>query len=383
MQQTVHGQWDKRFDGVADALADEIAKGDELGASIAVDLDGELVVDIWGGHADRAATIPWAEHTIVNFWSCSKTLTALAALILVDRGQLDPFAPVAAYWPEFGANGKQDIEIRHLLAHTSGVSGWEAPFGIDDIYDWTAATERLAKQEPWWAPGTASGYHALNYGHLIGEVVRRITGSSLKDFIRDEIATPLQADVQLGARPEDTHRIAELVPPPPLDLPLDLLPADHPLIKTFGPLLGTTADFAAVAETDGWRRADIGGANGHGNARALARALSPISRGGAAHGVQLLRPETIDLIFSEQVDGTDVVLMVPLRFGIGFGLPSAAFPAFPEGRICFWGGWGGSMAVMDTDRRATITYVMNKMGPGTTGTERTNRYATAIYEALG
>ncbi|KUI05753.1 serine hydrolase domain-containing protein [Mycobacterium sp. IS-3022] len=382
MHNVIDGQWDNRFDKVAEALADEITKGEELGASIAVDIDGESVVDIWGGHADRAKTTPWVRDTIVNFWSCSKTLTALAALMVVDRGQLDPHAPVADYWPEFAANGKQDIEVRHLLAHTSGVSGWEAPFGLEDMYDWDSSTSRLAGQAPWWPPGTASGYHALNYGHLIGEVIRRVTGKTLKEFVRDEIATPLNADVQIGAAREDDHRIAELIPPPPLDLPYDLLPQDHPMIKTFG-TIRPDQDVASFAETVAWRRADIGGANGHGNARGLARALSPISLGGKANGAQLLAPATIELIFDEQSNGPDQVLMIPLRFGIGFGLPCpASVPAIPEGKICFWGGWGGSMAVMDVDRRTTLTYVMNRMGPGTTGTDRTNRYAKLVYEAL-
>ncbi|KUH80068.1 MULTISPECIES: serine hydrolase domain-containing protein [unclassified Mycobacterium] len=382
MHNVIDGNWDSRFDKVAEALADEITKGEELGASIAVDIDGESVVDIWGGHADRAKTTPWGRDTIVNFWSCSKTLTALAALMVIDRGQLDPYARVADYWPEFAANGKQDIEVRHLLAHTSGVSGWEAPFGLEDMYDWDSSTSRLAGQALWWPPGTASGYHALNYGHLVGEVIRRVTGKTLKEFVRDEIATPLDADVQIGTAPEDDHRIAELIPPPPLDLPYDLLPQDHPMIKTFG-TIRPDQDVASIAETVAWRRADIGGANGHGNARGLARALSPISLGGKANGVQLLAPATIDLIFDEQSNGPDQVLMIPLRFGIGFGLPCpASVPAIPEGNICFWGGWGGSMAVMDVDRRTTLTYVMNRMGPGTTGTERTNRYANLVYEAL-
>jgi CubicO group peptidase (beta-lactamase class C family) len=383
VNEVIQGHWTKEFEAVADALADEITKGEELGASIAVDIDGELVLDIWGGHADRARTVPWAENTIVNFWSCTKTLTALAALILVDRGLLDPFAPVADYWPEFAENGKQDIEVRHLLAHTSGVSGWEMPFEIDDIYDWDKATAHLARQAPWWPPGSGSGYHAMNYGHLIGEVLRRITGRTLKQFVADEIAGPLEADVQIGAAPEDEHRIAELIPPPPLDLPYDALPQDHPMLKTFA-TFRAAPDFAAIAETAAWRGADIGGANGHGNARALARALSPISLGGKANGVQLLTPNTIDLIFDEQSNGIDQVLFTPLRFGIGFGLPKPeGVPAIPEGRICWWGGWGGSAIVMNPDHRATFAYVMNRMGPGTVGTDRTNRYARLIYDALG
>jgi CubicO group peptidase (beta-lactamase class C family) len=379
----VNGHCDSRFREVADALADELRSGEELGAGIAVDVDGELVVDIWGGHADKAKSVEWSQNTIVNLFSSTKPVTALAALILVDRGQLDPFAPVAKYWPEFAQNGKQDVEVRHLLAHTSGVSGWEAPFAIEDMYDWEKSTAHLARQAPWWPPGTASGYHAVNYGHLIGEVIRRVTGKSLKQFVREEIAAPLDADIQIGALPEDDGRIAELIPPPPLEVPLDALPEDHPARKTFASF-PPDASGAEVASSTAWRRADIGAANGHGNARSLARALSPISLGGKANGVQLLSPDTIDLIFQEQAHGLDLVIFIPLRFGIGFGLPEPqGLPNIPDEKICFWGGWGGSMVLMNPDRRATIAYAMNKMGPGTTGTERTNRYARLIYEALG
>lgn len=383
MTDVVQGHWEARFDPLASALAEEIAGGEELGASIAVNVDGELVADVWGGHADHAKSAPWQENTIVNFWSCTKPLTALAALILIDRGVLDPYSPVSSYWPEFAANGKEAIEVRHLLSHTSGVSGWEAPFGVEDVYDWEKATAQLASQAPWWEPGVASGYHALTYGHLIGEVVRRITGETLKDFVRTQIAEPLGADVQIGARPDDDHRIAELMPPPPRDLGLARLAPDHPAVKTFA-AFPPGAYGVALAETAPWRAADIGGANGHGNARGLVAALSPIALGGTANGVRLLSPETIGLIFDEQAHGVDQVLFVPLRFGIGFGLPSPeSVPAIPDGRVCWWGGWGGSLVAMDTDRRATFAYVMNKMGPGTTGNARTNRYARLIDEALG
>ena len=380
MSHVTHGRCDSRFAKLRAALAEELADGEELGAAIAVDIDGDTVVDIWGGHADAARTREWGQDTIVNLWSSTKPLTSLAALILADRGLLDVFAPVATYWPEFAANGKQDIEVRHVLSYTSGVSGWEAPFTIDDVYDWSKATAQLARQKPWWPPGTASGYHLLNYGHLVGEIVRRITGRTLKEFVRAEIAGPLGADIQIGARDQDEERIAEVIPPPPLEIPLDVLPKDSPMFKTFSapPMVG-----AEIAHTAAWRRADIGGANGHGNARSLARALSPISLGGRVAGVQLLNPATIDLIFQEQSNGIDHVLAVPLRMGVGFGLPEpATFPMIPEGRICFWGGWGGSAAVMNPDRGATFAYVMNKMGPGTTGSKRTQRYTRLFYDAL-
>src|SRR3954447_6614799 len=281
----VSGHCDTRFAPVRDALSEQLASGEELGASIVVDLDGETVVDVWGGWRDAERSVPWTQDTIVNVWSTTKTVTALAALVLVDRGLLDPYAPVAKYWPEFGTNGKQDIEVRHVLSHTSGVSGWEAPFTFDDLYDWDKATSQLAKQAAWWPAGTASGYHMLNLGHLVGEMVRRVTGTSLKEFVRQEIAEPLGADIQIGARPQDDARIAELLPPPPLELPLHLLGEDSPMLKTFSAPV-TDADMAALANSTPWRRAEIGAANGHSNARSLARALSPISLGGKANGVQ-------------------------------------------------------------------------------------------------
>src|SRR5215218_9221253 len=215
----VHGSCDDRFSGVREALARNL-EADELGASIAVDLDGETVVDLWGGYRDAEHTTPWAEDTIVNVWSTTKTVLNLAALMLVDRGVLDPFSPVAKYWPEFAANGKENIEVRHLMSHTSGVSGWEQPFVAEDMYDWNTSTSRLAAQAPWWEPGTASGYHANNQGHLVGEVIRRITGKHLKQFVAEEIAGPLGADFQIGAVEADWGRIAPVVPPPPL--PFDL-----------------------------------------------------------------------------------------------------------------------------------------------------------------
>jgi len=379
----IAGHCDRRFADLAAALADEITTGGELGAAIAIDIDGEMVVDMWGGYVDQAKTRQWNQDTIVNVFSSTKNVTALAALLLIDRGSLDPYAPVAKYWPEFGANGKQDVEVRHVLSHTSGVSGWEMPFSVEEVYDWEKSTARLAAQAPWWAPGTASGYHAMTSGHLIGEIVRRITGMTLKEFVREEIAKPLGADIQIGARPEDDSRIAELIPPPPLDIPLDAMPEDHPMRKTFA-WMAPNSEAALTAQTTAWRRADIGSANGHGNARSLVRSLSAISLGGKINGLQFLRPETIDLIFQEQANGIDLVLGMPVRWGIGYALPKPeAVPDIPHGRIGYWGGWGGSMVVMDLDRRMTFAYVMNKMGQVTVaGSDRSQKYARLIYQAV-
>ena len=223
---------------------------------------------MWGGFRDEARTTPWDEHTITNVWSSTKTVTSLAALMLVDRGELDVDQPVAKYWPEFAANGKQDVLVRHLMSHTSGVSGLDQPVAVEVLYDWEQATSRMAAQAPWWEPGTASGYHALNHGHLVGEIVRRITGQSLKQFVAEEIAGPLGADFQIGAAESDWGRIAPVVPPPPL--PIDLAGARAWTARRSRRSPGRSR-CADDANTPGWRRADIGAANGHGNARSVAR----------------------------------------------------------------------------------------------------------------
>jgi len=375
----IHGTFDSRFGAIADLLSASIDAGTDIGASVAVTIDGAPVVDIWGGWADEAKTTPWEENTITNVWSTTKTMMALSALVLVDRGELDVYAPVAKYWPEFAANGKENVEVRHLLSHTSGVSGWAQPIVVDDIYDWEKSTAKLAAQEPWWEPGTQSGYHALNQGHLVGEVIRRITGKKLGQFFADEIAGPLNIDFHIGLAPSEFHRIANVIPPPPLPIDFATLDMNSVLVKTFtGPAPGAEASW-----TSEWRQADIGAANGHGNARSVARAQSIVANGGEIDGVRLLSPATIDLIFDQQASGMDLVLGIDSTFGIGYGLPGASYPYFPEGKICFWGGWGGSVIIVDVGRRMTISYMMNRMDAGLVGDVRGENLVRAAYAAVG
>jgi CubicO group peptidase (beta-lactamase class C family) len=250
---------------------------------------------------------------------------------------------------------------------------------VEEMYDWEASTAKLAAQAPWWEPGSASGYHAANQGHLIGEIVRRVSGKPLKAFVAEEIAGPLGADFQIGALERDWDRIAPVVPPPPLPIDFDALDHNSPIYKTFtGPLLD-----ASYANTPAWRQADMGATNGHGNARSVARILRVLSLGGGADGTRLLSPETIELIFDEQSHGPDLVLLAPLRFGIGWALPETeTVPYISQGRCCFWGGWGGSLIVCDLDRRLTISYMMNNMAAGIIGSERSEAYVRAVYGCL-
>ena len=352
------GTCSARFDPLRELFAAKLESGEDLGASLAVNIDGEMVVDLWGGWADEARTVPWTENTITNVFSTTKTMTSLAALVLVDRGELDLDANVAAYWPEFAARGKAGIKVRHLLSHTSGVSGWDQPITLEDLYDWDKSTALLAAQAPWWEPGTASGYHALNYGHLIGEVIRRITGQRLGEFFAAHIAGPLGADFHIGLPPSEFHRVANVVPPPARRC-RPTRPQLDPNSVAFKTLTNPTMHADRKRSwTERWRRADIGAGNGHGNARSVVRLQSAVACGGEVDGVRLLSPQTIDRIFEVQSNGIDLVLGIPLKCGVGYGL----LP--PEGRVCSWGGTGGSLVIIDVDRRMTFAYVMNKMAPG-------------------
>jgi len=377
----VQGFCDARFKEVQQLLQTFVTSGEEVGASIAVNIKGRNVVDIWGGYADEDLSHPWEKDTIVNLFSTTKTVTALAALMLIDKGQLEIDANVSQYWPEFAVNGKQDVKVRHILSHRSGLSGWEETTTLESICDFEKAASSLARQAPWWTPGTASGYHSFTWGFLIGELVRRITVKTLKQFISEEIAAPLGADYQLGVLEKDLPRLADIIPFPPGKEPPKLEP-DSVAAKT---LANPPAD-PKMANSAAWRNAELGAANGHGNARSVARTLSAITLGGEIDGIRLLSSKTVDLIFQAQGHGVDLVVGIPLRFGIGYGITGDGETFvddwIPRGRVCYWGGWGGSLVIMDLDRKVTIAYAMNKMENVGLGNTRTKMYVKAIYQAL-
>jgi CubicO group peptidase (beta-lactamase class C family) len=361
----IQGTCADQFTAVATALAASLA-ADDVGASAAVYLDGEPVVDIWGGYADEARTIPWERDTIVNVWSTTKTMTALCALILADRGELDLDAPVATYWPEFAAAGKADVRVRHLLSHTAGLPTWTEPMKIEDLYDWPVATARLAAQAPLWVPGTEAGYHALTQGYLVGEVIRRITGRSPGAFFAAEVAGPLDADFHIGLPAEHDHRVAPVIAPPeePGEAPEE--PGNPPLQ-------------AGDANTPAWRRAEIPAANGHGNARSVGAIQSVLAGGGTARGVRLLSAAGCERALEEQYRGVDRVSGEPARYGMGYGLNNGELPG---PRTCYWGGWGGSLVIVDFDAHLTVSYMMNRMLGGTTGDKRAESIVAAAYASL-
>ena len=353
-----------RFASVAAVFEGALAGGAEVGASLCVTVDGETVVDLWGGFADAARTRPWQADTIVNVYSCTKTMAALTALLLADRGELDLAAPVRRYWPEFAANGKDQVTVAHLLSHSSGLSGWAEPITVDDLYDWDKATTLLAAQAPFWAPGTASGYHVLTQGYLVGEVVRRVAGRTVGTVFRQEIAEPLGADFHIGLPATEDARVAEMIPSAIPATPL-AEPTPVQLNASTNPVL----DVAAVTGSRAWRGAEIPAANGTGNARAMAQVLAALTtdmQAGCRRALEV------------QVEGRDLVLGLPLRFGLGFAVANGMMP---NPNTLYWGGLGGSLVLVDLGARSTFAYAPNKMGD-TLADVRGLELAMAMWEAM-
>jgi len=374
---SVHGSSDAAFEPLRDLLARNLADGTDAGASVAVVHDGELVVDLWGGAT--AAGDPWAEDSLVMVWSVTKTMAALTTLVLADRGELDLDAPVSAYWKEFG---RDDVLVRHVLSHTSGYAGWTETLDVAGLLDLERSELMLAEQDPWFEPGSESGYSMICYGHLVDGLVRAATGTPLADQFRTLVAEPLGADFHLGVPKAELPRCVDLIAPDMTGIDLSALPADSLYLRTVvNPLL----DVQQGCNSEEFRGVSVAGINGHGNARSIALAQSVVSHGGEVGGVRLLSEQTVDRIFEVQADGPDRVLFgAPLRWGIGYALPTPAAPAVPSGRVCWWTGWGGSIVVNDLDRRTTVAYAMNKMvGSHLISSPRTDDYVRTAFDCIG
>ena len=376
----VHGECEPRFAAVREAFAKNFAEGREVGASFAATIDGRMVVDLWGGHADAGRTRAWERDTIVNVFSTTKAMTALCAHMLADRELLDLDAPVARYWPEFAANGKDEIPVRHLLSHRAGLAALRAPLPTEALYDWPRMVKALADEKPWWEPGSASGYHAMTYGYLVGEVIRRVSGKTPGAFLRDEVTGPLGADFHIGLAASEDSRVADMVPP----LPQEMAAAGAGLDpgSLLAKVMGNPLVLPQSANQRAWRAAEIPAANGHGNARSVARIMAGLAGGGGLDGVRLLGEKSIARAIETQSQGKDLVLPLSIRWGLGFILSSPELPFGPNPRTFGHGGWGGSLGIADLDARVSWAYVMNKMSPGTTGDARSAPMVTALYTAL-
>lgn len=388
---TIHGECAARFRRVREVFEENFRRRHEVGAAVAVVHDGEPVVDLWGGWADQARTRPWQRDTIANVYSCTKALVAICAHQLVERGRLDLDAPVAEYWPEFAARGKGALPVRWLLSHRAGLPAVRETLPPEALYDWTMITAALAAEEPWWEPGTAHGYHAVTFGWLVGEVVRRVDGRSPGTYFRDEVARPLGLDFHIGLADREHGRVAELS-----DLTMaaaDELDADaiglaqvilsDPDSMTARAFLNPPSMALGVNNPE-WRRAEIPGANGHGAARDLARVYGALARGGDLDGVHVLDPAAIARLRGEQSRGRDLVLQVDTRFGLGVMLPQPRPDArFGPGANAFGHpGAGGALGCADPDARIGVGYVPNRLGPHILVDPRATALIDAIYQSL-
>jgi len=362
----IQGVCDPRFRGVKEAFAQNFADYAEVGAAVAVMVGGRVVVDLWAGHADAALSRPWRRDTIVNVFSTTKGMTAICAHRLADQGILDIEAPVAKYWPEFAQAGKEELPVRYLLSHRAGLPAVRAMLPPGSAYDWERMTSVLAAEEPWWEPGSKHGYHALTFGYLMGEVVRRISGQGLGTYFRKEIAEPLGLDFHIGLSEQNDARVAEMLP-----MPLPEPGEDNLIAKAFSdPQSMTFKAFAnppdlmvpATVNSRQWRAAEMPAANGHSDARSLARIYGALAQGGELDGFAVLSLDEIERARVEQSYGDDAVLLgLPSRFGLGFMLDLPEHKIVPQGDMFGHPGAGGSIGFADPESGIGFGYVMNKM----------------------
>ncbi|HEB89655.1 MAG TPA: class A beta-lactamase-related serine hydrolase [Deltaproteobacteria bacterium] len=401
----IHGHCAPRFENVRKVFAERFESGAETGAAIAFTLNGEPVVDLWGGYyapeapdgsEAMAEEREWERDTIVNTYSTTKGMTAICAHRLVEQGLLDLDAPVARYWPEFAAAGKEDIPVRWLLSHQSGLPAIRKPMPPEALFDWTAMCEALAAQEPWWEPGTRHGYHPVTFGHLVGEVVRRAGGRSVGQMFREDIALPLEADFHIGLDPEQDGRVSRLIgsiaPPrsgaegsgPQLKGPMaDFFRDMNDPTTMVGAAFNNPRMSPETVHSREWRAAEIPAANGHGTARALARIYGALACGGEVDGIRILEPDSIERARAEQVSGPDATLGgLPMRYGLGFMLRSDFMPLSPGPNSFGHPGAGGSVGMADPDAHVGFGYVMNKMQMGLVGGQTAFRVIQAFFEAF-
>jgi len=371
---TVRGTTTSRFAACREAVAANLADGYDLGCAFAVVKNGETVADLWAGHADAARTKPWAEDTLVNIWSTTKGVMALAVAMAVERGLLAYGAPIADVWPEFAANGKETITLDLAMSHRAGLNGLDRAMDLDGLYAWTPYVDALAAMAPLWEPGSRCVYHALSYGHLAGEALRRADGRMPGQFVADEIARPLGVEFYIGLPRDRDHRAAELTASDDASAWVaEIRKNGYPQSMENPTVVATTPNARA------WRAADIPGGNGHGDARSLAKLYGVLAQGGG----ELISPEGLAAATAERYRGPDPSMGLPTAFGAGFRLGDPDGLLGPSLAAFGHTGWGGAFAFADPDAGLGVAYVMNRMlGDGDDALTRHARLIDAVYGSL-
>jgi CubicO group peptidase (beta-lactamase class C family) len=367
-----------RFEGVRSAFTSLFADRLDHGSAVAVWVDGQLVVDLWGGHSDLACTRPWHRDTLVNVWSVTKGVAALAVAMLVERGRLDYRAPVAQYWPEFAANGKAAITLDQLMSHQAGLDGLSVPMSDADFYAGAPFTQALAAMAPLWPPGSRCVYHPVTYGHIIGELVRRVDGRSFGAFIAQEIVEPLGLSLFVGLPEAHDHRAAEMSAH---DKAYDWIRQGEKSAYPHG--FRNPTLLASTPNDRAWRAAEVPAANGQSDARSLARLYGALACGGAIDGYRLVSAETLRLAVVERFNGVDACSMAPTVFAAGFRIGAIGFgPHVGAGHFGHTG-WGGSVAFADPSRRLGFAFVTSRLLGFDDGIDpRRVRLLDAVYAAL-
>ena len=321
---------------------------------------------------------PWQRETIACVQSVTKGIVALAVAILVDRGQLDYESPIARYWPEFGAGGKEDITLGLLMSHQAGLNGVREALRLEDLFGGDRFVTLLAAMAPLTPPGEMCVYHALSYGHLAGEIVRRVDGRSIGRFIAEEVAGPLDASFFLGLPEDQDHRAAEIVPGPDVDATMEAATKSPLAFGYVNPRVRPT-----TPNTRAWRAAEVPSGSGHSDAPSLARITGALARGGEIAGVRLIGPRGLAAATAERFRGKEAGFGWPIRFGAGFMLNQGG-EFGPSERAFGHVGWGGFFAFADPDKRLGVAFVMNRMATfGEAPDPRRTRLVEALYRSIG
>jgi len=357
------GRCDPRFAPVRDAFAANFAERGETGAACCLVVHGTVVADLWGGRAAPEPGRPWRRDTLVNVFSVGKALVAACAARLIGAGRLDADAPVARYWPEFGAAGKAAVTVRQLLSHQAGLPALRAPMPGGSMLDWPAMAGALAAERPWWPPGSGHGYHVNTFGFLAGEVIRRTAGLTVGAMLRREIAGPLGADVHIGLPAAEHGRVAEFTWPGEAPAPRPGTWPEDQRMYVNAYLNPPGLSGFGVVNTPAWRAAEVPSANAHASAAGIARVYAALAAGGAVDGVRVVDSGALAAAVTEQVHGEDLVLRRPSRFGLGFQLTQPERPFGPGPRAFGHFGAGGSVGLCDPDAGVAFGYVTSQMGP--------------------
>jgi len=390
MTVNVDGVVEPGFESVRDAFVRNFAEHDEVGAGFSLHVEGRKVVDIWGGSVDEAGSAPYDEDTLQLVFSTTKGATASCVNLLIQRGLIDLDTPVATYWPEFAQAGKESIPVRWLMGHRAGLVTVDKKLSLEEVLAWDPIVQALEVQEPFWEPGTAHGYHAVTFGWLMGELIRRVDGRGLGQFFADEIAQPLGLEFWIGLPESQEARVSPMIgsiSPDPATIP----EAMRELFAQFmGPesLLGRALNLNGVFDIPHWNSrevhaAEIGAANGITNARSLSRMYAGLA--GQFDDVPesvVFTEEQIDAARATQTSGPDKCLMAETTFGLGY-MTSSAFAPYGGAGSFGHAGAGGSVGFADPDNDIAVGYVMNKMMMNLSGDPRTRGLIKASYDAVG